>query len=62
MKNMLSIADGYLKSVLESSIDSSLNSVDESAVVELYLACLNNLAACYLSKGDNLKAKEVSVC
>lgn len=54
-------ADGYLKSIVESSSDNALNSVDETVVVELYLACLNNLAACYLSKGENLKAKEVCI-
>ena len=28
----------------------------------LYIACLNNLAACYVHRGDNLKAKEVRLC
>jgi tetratricopeptide (TPR) repeat protein len=33
----------------------------ETAVIDLYLACLNNLAACLLNKKEFLKAKEVCI-
>lgn len=34
--------------------------VKDQPVVTAYITCLNNLAACYISKSDFLKAKEVS--
>lgn len=55
-------ADNYLKTAVQEQEQDGGDddwTVRESALVELYSACLNNLAACYLHKNEYLKAKEV---
>ena len=62
------IAEGFLKRSEVSEGDAEggsqptpLNQLDpDGALMNMYITCLNNLAATLLSKGENLKAKEVS--
>jgi hypothetical protein len=44
------VADGYIK--LKEGKD-----IDRKKIKELYIACLNNLAACHISRGNMIRAK-----
>ena len=47
------------QSYLNSGAGGEGEDVGEKELVESMIACLNNLSACYISTGDNFKAKEV---
>jgi FKBP-type peptidyl-prolyl cis-trans isomerase len=64
------IAEAYLKSCQNETDEDNNDKEEETGVLmdekdpgslllNAYVSCLNNLAACYLNRGENLKAKEV---
>eukprot|EP01034_Spumella_vulgaris_P030809 gene30809-38079_t len=58
------LADNYFKSVSKTDIEQDTGeSIDplDLTVVAVYVACLNNLAACHISMGEFLKAKDMCI-
>lgn len=59
------IADHYFKTNSESESTNSSNSElianADRPLVDTYIACLNNLAACHINKNEFLKAKDMCV-
>jgi hypothetical protein len=50
-----------MQALQRSQADGTPISPQEAALVEAYMGCLNNLAACHVCEGEYLKAKEMCV-